>query len=62
MKVVDCALLLHWLLELEEFDFVVEHCLRKSQKHIDALSQLPVGRGGRDQDQGHHDLAGGCAD
>lgn len=31
-----------WWQELEEFDFVVKHHLRKSQSHVDALSCLPT--------------------
>lgn len=42
MKAVDCTLLHWWRSELEEFNFVVKHKPGKSQKHVDALSWLPV--------------------
>ena len=36
------ALLHCWSAALEEYDFMVKHCLGKSQTHIDGLSRLPV--------------------
>lgn len=42
MKVVDSALLHRWHSELEKFSVVIKHKLGKSQKHVDALSWLPV--------------------
>ena len=36
------ALLHHWSAALEEYDFTVKHCPRKSQTHVDGLSRLPV--------------------
>lgn len=42
MKGVECELLHHWRFELEESRFIVNPHPFKSQKHVDALSRMPI--------------------